>query len=142
MNNIILEKIARLFLRIVAIVSIFLLLRGHNSPGGGFIGGIVLAVGFIFYGIIFGSENIKKSIRLDTSVWIGIGLVLIFTAAIVPAFSGLAPLTGLWYTGSLPLLGTLHIGTPLLFDTGIFIAVTGVILSIVISTMEVLKWNS
>ena len=61
MNNVILEKTTRLFLKVMAIISLYLLFRGHNSPGGGFIGGIVLATGFIFYGIVFGSNEIGRA---------------------------------------------------------------------------------
>ncbi|WP_088655250.1 MnhB domain-containing protein [Geofilum rhodophaeum] len=142
MNNIILEKIALLFLRGMAIMSVFLLLRGHNSPGGGFIGAIVLAIGFIFYSMIFGSERIERILYFNTRIWMGIGLGLVLVAAVWPVFLGLDPLTGLWYTGNWPLLGEIHLGTPLIFDTGIFIGVAGLILSVIITIMEVLKWNT
>ncbi len=142
MNNIILEKIARLFLRVIAVMSVLLLLRGHNSPGGGFIAGIVLATGFIYYGIIFGSDRIQTIIYFNTRIWMGIGLGLVLIAAVMPVFAGHEPLTGLWYIGEWPLVGTMHLGTPLIFDTGIFIGVTGLILSIIITIMEVLKWNT
>lgn len=142
MNNIILEKIALLFLRGIALMSVFLLLRGHNSPGGGFIGAIVLAIGFIFYGIIFGSERIERILYFNTRIWMGIGLGFVLLAAVWPVFLGHAPLTGLWYIGHWPLLGEMHLGTPLIFDTGIFIGVAGLILSVIITIMEVLKWNT
>lgn len=142
MSNIILEKIARLLLRVIAAVSILLLLRGHNSPGGGFIAGIVLATGFIYYGIIFSSDNIKSIIYFKTRTWMGVGMALVLIAAVLPVFVGQVPLTALWYIGEWPLIGTMHIGTPLLFDTGIFIGVTGIILSIIITIMEVLRWNT
>lgn len=142
MNNIILEKIALLFLRGIAIMSVFLLLRGHNSPGGGFIGAIVLAIGFIFYSMIFGSERIERILYFNTRIWMGIGLGLVLVAAIWPVFLGQDPLTGLWYIGHWPLLGEIHLGTPLIFDTGIFIGVAGLILSVIITIMEVLKWNT
>src|SRR5690554_7510973 len=53
----------------------------------------------------------------------GLGFVLL--AAVWPVFLGHAPLTGLWYIGHWPLLGEMHLGTPLIFDTGIFIGVAG-----------------
>lgn len=142
MRNIILEKIARLFLRVMAVFAILLLLRGHNKPGGGFIAGIILATGFILYGMVYGSSAIERILIFNTRKWMGVGLLLVFVAAVIPVFMGLPPLTGLWYVDQLPLMGELHLGTPLLFDTGIFIGVIGVILSIVITIMEVLKWNS
>ena len=142
MRNIILEKISRLFLRVMAVFAILLLLRGHNNPGGGFIAGIIIATGFILYGIVFGSAKIEKLLFFNTRKWMGVGLLLVFIAVLMPVFWGLTPLTGMWCNTNLPLFGELYIGTPLLFDTGIFLAVTGVILSIVITIMEVLKWNS
>lgn len=124
------------------VISILLLLRGHNSPGGGFIAGIVLSTGFIFSGIVVGSDHIKSVIYFKTRTWMGIGLSLVLMAAVLPVFAGQEPLTGLWYIGKFPLVGTLHIGTPLLFDLGVFIGVTGFILSVIITIMEVLKWNT
>lgn len=142
MRNIILEKIATLFLRVMALSAIALLMRGHNQPGGGFIGGIILSTGFILYGMVFGTSQIRKVMIFNSRTWMGIGLLLVVTAALIPAFAGQLPLTGLWFTAHLPLIGTFHLGTPLLFDTGIFIAVVGVILSIIITIMEVLQWNT
>jgi multicomponent Na+:H+ antiporter subunit B len=142
MRNIILEKIATLFLRVMALSAIALLLRGHNQPGGGFIGGIILSTGFILYGMVFGTSKIRKVMVFDSRIWMGIGLLLVVTAALIPAFAGQPPLTGLWFTAHLPLIGTFHMGTPQLFDTGVFIAVVGVILSIIITIMEVLQWNT
>ncbi len=141
MRNIILEKVVLLFLRLMLVLSVFLLLRGHNSPGGGFIAGIIASTGFIFYGIIFGSDAIQKLLRIDSRKLMGVGLLLVLAAAVVPYMLGNEPLTGIWATPHIPLLGELHLGTPLVFDTGVFLVVTGVILTIVVSVMEVLKWN-
>lgn len=126
----------------MAVFAVLLLLRGHNNPGGGFIGGIIIATGFILYGIVFGSASIEKMLYFNTRKWMGVGLLLVFIAVLLPVFWGLPPLTGMWYINNFPIFGELYLGTPLLFDTGIFLAVTGVILSIVITIMEVLKWNS
>jgi multisubunit Na+/H+ antiporter MnhB subunit len=141
MRNIILEKIASLFLILMLLLSIFLLFRGHNKPGGGFIAGIIASTGFIFYGIIYGSERIRKILKINTGTIMGLGLLLILISSVLPIFFSKEPLTSLWTIIHLPFTGEFHLGTPLLFDTGIFIVVTGVVLSIVISIMEVLKWN-
>lgn len=141
LRNIILEKIASLFMKAMLIFSIYLLLRGHNNPGGGFIGGIIASSGFIFYAIIFGTDSLQKIIRLKPQIFIGIGLSLVLIAAILPTFFSAEILTGLWIQANIPGLGTLHAGTPLIFDIGVYGVVVGVILTIVISIMEVLKWN-
>lgn len=141
MRNIILEKIVRLFLQVMLVYSVYLLFRGHNNPGGGFIAGIIASTGFIFYAIIFGSERIPKMIGMSPVRWMGVGLLLVFVAAMLPVFYQKPILTGLWIPDGVPVFGPLHLGTPLLFDAGVFLVVTGVILTIVTSIMEVLKWN-
>jgi multicomponent Na+:H+ antiporter subunit B len=141
LRNIILEKIVSLFMKVMQIFSIYLLLRGHNNPGGGFIGGIIASTGFIFYAIIFGTGSLQKIIKIKPQTFIGIGLFLVLIAALLPAFFSTEILTGLWIETRLPVIGTLHAGTPLIFDTGVYGVVIGVILTIVISIMEVLKWN-
>lgn len=141
LRNIILEKIVSLFMKVMLIFSIYLLLRGHNNPGGGFIAGIIASTGFIFYAIIFGTESLQETIKLRPQTLIGIGLLLVLIAALLPTFFSIEILTGLWIKANIPVLGTLHVGTPLIFDTGVYAVVIGVILTIIISIMEVLKWN-
>lgn len=141
MRNIILEHIVKLFLLLMLVLALLLLVRGHNYPGGGFIAGIIASTGFIFYAIVFGSEKVKKMLFVGPQRWMGIGLLLVLISAMLPALQGKEVLTGLWLPESFPVLGPMHIGTPLLFDTGVFFVVSGVILTIVISIMEVLKWN-
>jgi multicomponent Na+:H+ antiporter subunit B len=141
MRNSILENVVRLFLWVTILLSVYLLIRGHNSPGGGFIGGIIASTGFIFYSLVYGSAKIKTLLRFSPIKWMGFGLLLAFISAVVPLFFSKEVLTALWLHAELPLLGKVHLGTPLLFDAGIFLTVNGVILTIVISIMEELKWN-
>jgi multisubunit Na+/H+ antiporter MnhB subunit len=141
LRNIILEKIVKLFMRVMLIFSIYLLLRGHNFPGGGFIAGIVASTGFIFYAIIYGSKQVQQIIKIKPQTIIGAGLLLALTAGVIPVFLNQEIQTGLWIHSHLPIIGELHLGTPLLFDTGVFLVVVGVILTIIFSIMEVLKWN-
>jgi multicomponent Na+:H+ antiporter subunit B len=140
MKNIVLMKISKLYLVAMIIFSIFLLLRGHNNPGGGFIGGIITSTGFIFYGIINGSDKVKALLRITTIELMGAGLLTGLTALMIPVFSGREPFTGMWTKFTL-FSSEIYLGTPLLFDTGIYLVVTGVFLSIIISVMDVVKWN-
>ncbi|MEE4196650.1 MAG: MnhB domain-containing protein [Bacteroidales bacterium] len=141
LKNIILENIVRLFMKVMVIYSIYLLLRGHNNPGGGFIAGIIASTGFLFFAIIHGTEALQKIIKIQPQLLIATGLSLVFLAAFLPLTETKEFLTGLWLVADIPLLGEFHLGTPLLFDSGVFLVVIGVILTIVISIMEVLKWN-
>ncbi len=141
MKNIVLEKIVRLFLYVMLILSGFLLLRGHNSPGGGFIAGIIASAGFILYGIVFGPDRLLKKLRMNPRYIIGIGLLIAFLSALLPVFAGKPPLTGLWMELVFVPGFALTLGTPLFFDIGVFIVVTGIILAILTSIMNLLKWN-
>ncbi|MBE0676045.1 MAG: cation:proton antiporter [Bacteroidales bacterium] len=141
MRNTILEKISKLYLIVMIIMSVFILLRGHNNPGGGFIGGIITSTGFIFYGIINGSARVKGLLRISTIELMGMGLLLGLIALIIPVFMGMEPFTGVWLHFSLFEGKEIHLGSPLLFDTGIYLVVTGVFLSIIISVMDVVKWS-
>lgn len=140
MKNLILEKISKLYLIVMVVFSVFVLMRGHNNPGGGFIGGIITSTGFIFYGIINGSEKVKKLLKISTIELMGAGLFMGLIALVIPLFTGREPFTGMWMELSI-FSSVIYIGTPLLFDTGIYFVVTGVFLSIIISIMDVVKWN-
>jgi multisubunit Na+/H+ antiporter MnhB subunit len=136
MRNLVLEKIARLFLYIMVGFALFLLFRGHNRPGGGFIAGIIAAAGFLFYGIVFGPEMVLQKLGTNPRYIIGWGLLIAFVPAVLPMLFGKPPLTGLWIS-----FWGFHLGTPLLFDVGVFVLVTGIIISIFTNIMDVLKWN-
>jgi multicomponent Na+:H+ antiporter subunit A len=127
--------------RVLVVFAAILLLRGHNAPGGGFIGGIIAASGYVFYAIILGSGTTRKVLRMAPFTFIGIGLSFAIVAALLPMANSLAPLTSLWAHFRLPLIGELHIGTPLLFDTGVFLVVFGMINAIVLTIMDVMKWK-
>src|SRR6056297_2230295 len=121
--------------------SLYLFLPGHNKPGGGIISGIISSTGFIFFAIIHGTKALQNIIKFQPQLFIATGLSFVFIAAFLPVITSKEILTGLWIHTKIPVWGELHLGTPLIFDTGIFLVVIGVILTIVISIMEVLKWN-
>ena len=100
--------------------SLLLLWRGHNLPGGGFIGGLVAACGLILLVLTYGHGQIRRVLPVAPAQLIGIGLGCAAGAGILGLITGSAFLTGLWtFPGGLPL------GTPLLFDVGVFLTVFG-----------------
>jgi multicomponent Na+:H+ antiporter subunit B len=119
----ILPPAVRLVMPVQCVFAIYLLLRGHNLPGGGFIGGLVLASALVLRVMV----NDRQVMKLDLIVLAGIGLLVALTAAVMPLFVGLPFFTGLWGGEIwLPAIGKLKLGTPLLFDIGVFLVVTGV----------------
>jgi len=118
----ILPPAARVIVPVLYAFSIFLLLRGHNLPGGGFIGGLVMATALVLRVMV----QPERAPRRDLIALSGLGLMLALIGAAVPLFLGQEFFTGVWGSEfSLPLVGKVKLGTVLVFDIGVFL-VTGV----------------
>ena len=114
--------------------SIFILLRGHYLPGGGFVGGIIASIAFVLHAFAFGLRNTRKLLRVTPMGLMPVGLALAVFAAFLPVFQGLPIMTGLWLDEPLPVIG--RVGSALLFDLGVYIAVMGVALNIIFTISE------
>lgn len=128
MNSVILSTVTRFISPFLLMLALFLLLRGHNEPGGGFIGGLVASTAFAVYMLAFGPQALRESLRVDPRTLAGTGLVTAVLAGIPPLFYGYPYLTSLWYDLWTP-LGTTKIGTTLFFDIGVFLVVIGITVS-------------
>jgi multicomponent Na+:H+ antiporter subunit B len=127
----------RLLLPLLLMFSVFLLLRGHNEPGGGFVGGLMAATGFALFSIAFGSETARRILRIDPLALIGVGLSLALLTGLITLGLNQPFLTGIWFKFPLGSFGKLELGTPLLFDLGVYLTVWGVTLTIVFALEEV-----
>lgn len=135
MNSFVLRTASRLLVGLLLMFSIFLLLRGHNEPGGGFIGGLVAAAAFVLYGLAGNEVSVRQALHFDTRSYIATGLLLAGSSALFPVLLGRPMLTAVW--GELRLLGAhVELGTPLFFDFGVYIAVFGVTLTIMLAMAE------
>lgn len=131
----VLSRSGRILFPFLLLLSLIILYRGHNLPGGGFIGGLLGAAAFILVGLGDGMDAARRRLYLDPVTVLGIGLG-------VAVLSGLPGLFGekesyfvdQWLPDfSLPILGEMHIGTPLIFDVGVYIVVVGFVLHSVFS---------
>ena len=134
MTSMILSTATSYLLPLLLLFSVFLLLRGHNDPGGGFVGGLVVAAAFSLYAIAHDVARARRALGVDPRTLIGIGLLVALVSGVITLAAGQPFMTGLWSEYSLPLLGKL--GTPLLFDTGVYLVVTGVTLTIIFAMAE------
>lgn len=134
MTSIILSTAIRLLLPLLLLFSVFMLLRGHNEPGGGFVGGLVAAAALALYALAEGAEAARRLLKIDPRALIVAGLTLALLSGMLPLLIGQPLLTGLWWPTPIPVLG--HVGTPLLFDLGVYLLVAGMALLIVLSLME------
>jgi multicomponent Na+:H+ antiporter subunit B len=134
MHSVILSTAIRLLLPLLLIFSVFLLLRGHNEPGGGFVGGLVASAAIVLYALAEGVEQARHLLKIDPRLLIGGGLLVSLSSGTLPLLFGRPFLTGLWLPWTFPVLG--HVGTPLLFDVGVYLLVAGMALLIVLSLMD------
>jgi multicomponent K+:H+ antiporter subunit A len=120
-RSLLLSQVARLLLPFSVLVSLYLFLRGHNLPGGGFIAGLVLAVGLTVRHVAEGQDHVNR--RTSYQVWLCAGLLL---AGLTGSGAWLVQhpfLTSTFTYWNLPLLGPVPLASALLFDLGIYISV-------------------
>lgn len=137
MDSLILRTASRIIMPLQLAFSIVLLMRGHNEPGGGFIGGLVAACGIALHGVAHGIPSARRLLRIQPQTLIGVGLLMAAISGLPALFLDLPFMTGLW-GGSVPTLvaGKLKFGTPLLFDTGVYFVVAGVAVLTVFTMTE------
>jgi multicomponent Na+:H+ antiporter subunit B len=133
-SSIIVQTAARAIAPLLLLFSAYLLVAGHDEPGGGFVGGLVAAAALTLHAIAFGVGSARRALRLDPRTIAGIGLVLALAAAWAGPLAGEPPMTGLWTRA--PGQTVLELGTPVLFDAGVFLAVFGSALTAIFSLSE------
>lgn len=105
---------------ILALFSLYILMRGHNAPGGGFIAGLILAISVGFYCITFGEKAANKILLIPPQMWVVMGLGTALVSGLLPMLKAENPFVALWFEGRLSWLGS-----PLLFDVGVYLLVLG-----------------
>jgi multicomponent Na+:H+ antiporter subunit B len=111
------------------IISIWILYRGHNLPGGGFIGGLIGAAGFLFYDLSGYGRPGRGLFSFQPLSFLVLGLSIAVASGLPGLFAGAGFMKGYWLPGfDLPLLGSVHLGTPMVFDIGVYLTVIGFVL--------------
>ncbi len=122
--------LARLLLPVTAMLAIHLFMRGHNEPGGGFVAGLVVAIGFITQYMVAGTQWVEAHINLHLRRWIAFGLLLVLATGLGSLLFGYPYLTTHTAHLELPVLGAMHVPSALFFDLGVFSVVLGATLLI------------
>ncbi|HEX7060727.1 MAG TPA: monovalent cation/H+ antiporter subunit A [Woeseiaceae bacterium] len=120
--------LVRLMLPVAAMISLYFLLRGHNAPGGGFVGGLVMATALIVQYMVGGTIWVESRIRIHPQVWIACGLLAAAAGGLIAWLAGDPFLT----SQELDIAG-LHLSTVLLFDLGVYLVVVGAVVLILIA---------
>lgn len=126
---------------VMIIVSVIILFRGHNEPGGGFIGGLIAASAYILVAMAESPGRILNKLKIKPLPITAIGLSLALLSMLPSMVIYNDFMKGVWF--ELPLLfgEKIKLGTPLLFDIGVYFTVLGFILNVILNLMEVWKWK-
>ncbi len=136
MKSLILSTGSSLLLPLLVIFSLFLLLRGHNEPGGGFIGGLVAAAAVSLKLFADDYKSARDMLRVHPLQLVGVGLVLAAFASLPALLVGESFFTAQWWLVEIPIFGQLKLSTPLIFDIGVYLGVIGTVLTVVFALAE------
>lgn len=131
MNSIILSALSRILFTIMFGVSLFILYRGHNFPGGGFVGGLVAASGFAVLALAEGAASARRALHVHPIALAGCGLVMAVASGVPGLFTDQSFLTHWWLH-----IGSFHTGTALIFDIGVYLVVIGGVMAMVLRFYE------
>ena len=135
MNTLIFRTVAPFLTALMVLFSIFVLLRGHNEPGGGFIGGLIAASALAIYGIAYGVQAVRRAIWFHPMSIAGAGLLMSTLSGVISIFFGVPFMTGLWIY---PVIAGVEVplATVVSFDVGVYLVVVGAITSIALALEE------
>ncbi len=136
MESIILQIAARHMRPLLIVLSLVVLYRGHNEPGGGFIGGLMFGAAYILYAMAFGVVKTRESLSFNPINLTALGLLVALVSGLPALFVGDIFMTGEWYTFFAQTAFELKLGTPLIFDVGVYFAVAGMLMLVMFSIME------
>ena len=129
----VLEVVTRLLFPTMIVVSLWLLLIGHNNPGGGFSGGVVAGLAFVLRYLAGGRYELAEAIPIPAGRVLGTGLFVAAGGALMPLLYGNSVLQSTPLTIDVGVLGDIHFTTAMILDVGVYILVVGLVLDLVAS---------
>ncbi len=134
MNSVILNAATRVLVSLLLVFSVYMLLRGHNLPGGGFIGGLIGATGFVLHAIAHGPDATRAALRFEPQNIAMVGLGIALASGVYAVFFDEAFFTGQWwFIGDFESGDYIPISSVLAFDIGVYLVVFGSILTLVLA---------
>lgn len=135
-NNVILKTVAKAVVLVIITFGIYLFFSGHNTPGGGFIGGLVLASAFVLLFLTYDVETVSEGIPISFKKMSAFGVLLSASSALAPVFFGQPFLSQSFGYFDLPVFGKTELATVTVFEAGIALTVVGVVVNIILSISE------
>lgn len=135
-NDVILNTVTQLVVFIILTFGIELFFAGHNSPGGGFVGGLVLSSAIVLLYLVYDIETVHKGIPVDFKMVAAIGVFFVIGTGLGSVLYGEAFLTQTFGYFDLPIVGTRELATVVLFEIGVALTVVGTVVTIILSISE------
>lgn len=135
-NNVILRTVVRAVVFIILTLGVYLFFAGHNAPGGGFIGGLVLGSAIVLLYLTYDIETVFKGMPFDFKKVAAFGVLLATGTAIASLFFEVPFLTQTDGYFNVPILGKMHLSTVTIFEAGVALTVIGVLATIILSISE------
>ncbi|WP_310538150.1 Na+/H+ antiporter subunit A [Nesterenkonia flava] len=129
-RSIIFEVVTRLMFHAIILLSVYLLLAGHNSPGGGFAGGLLAGLAFVLRYLAGGRYELEAAIPFSAGALMGWGIAVACFTGVLPLFAGGQAFQSFIVDLDLPVLGEHHIVSSVFFDVGVYLVVIGLIVDI------------
>lgn len=135
-NDVILQSITKIVVFIILTLALYLFFSGHNAPGGGFVGGLVLASAFVLLLLAYDIETVRQGIPLDFKIVAAIGAFIVVVSGLGAVLLGEPFLSQTFAYFNIPLFGTVEFTTVTIFESGVALAVVGVVVTIILSISE------
>ena len=129
-RSILLEVVVRLLFHALIVLSIYVLLVGHNLPGGGFAGGLIAGMALVARYLAGGRHELGEAAPVSAGGLLGMGMIFAAGTALAPLFVGADALTSAWFTVDLGPIGSFDFVTSTLFDIGVYLVVIGLVLDV------------
>jgi multicomponent K+:H+ antiporter subunit A len=125
--------IMRLLFPVIATVAVYLFMRGHDLPGGGFVAGLTMSVTFILQYMAGGTRWVEARLTILPVIWMGMGLAFALVIGVSAWLFGYPFLTSAFTYADLPVIGRVPLASALIFDLGVFTLVVGATVLILIT---------
>lgn len=135
-RSLVLDVVVQIVFHSTLLLGLFLLMTGHNRPGGGFVGGLVVGAGISLRYLSGGIDEVRRTVPLRPWTIQGSGLVLAATTVVGPLFFGDSVMEHAKFDLHVPFYGEVHVNTALFFDTGVALVVIGTIVMLLVAFGE------
>lgn len=135
-NDVILQSVTKVVVFIILTLAFYLFFSGHNSPGGGFVAGLLLASAVVLLFLANDLESITNAIPVDFKLVAALGAFIVVACGIGATLFGTHFLTQAFANFNIPFFGDVELSTVTIFEAGVALAVVGVVITIILSIGE------